>query len=70
MENKISLSKKLGEMEKFFIYAPILLITLFVSQQADRNSYYYPIYLGVGLAIMAVLSIALNKIKVNRKEIL
>lgn len=70
MENKISLSKKLGEMEKFFIYAPILLITLFLSQQADRNSYYYPISLGVGLAIMAVLSIALNKIKVNRKEIL
>lgn len=70
MENKISLSKKLGEMEKFFIYAPILLITLFVSQQADRDSYYYPISLGVGLAIMAVLSIALNKIKVNRKEIL
>lgn len=70
MENKISLSKKLGEMEKFFIYAPILLITLFVSQQADRNSYYYPISLGAGLAIMAVLSIALNKIKVNRKEIL
>lgn len=68
--DKISLSKKLGEMEKFFIYAPILLITLFVSQQADRNSYYYPISLGVGLAIMAVLSIALNKIKVNRKEIL
>ena len=57
-------------MEKFFIYAPILLITLFVSQQADRNSYYYPISLGVGLVIMAVLSIALNKIKVNRKEIL
>lgn len=68
--DKISLSKKLGEMEKFFIYTPILLITLFVSQQADRNSYYYPISLGVGLAIMAVLSIALNKIKVNRKEIL
>lgn len=70
MDDKISLSKKLGEMQKFFIYAPILLITLFVSQQADRNSYYYPISLGVGLAIMAFVSIVLNKIKVNRKEIL
>lgn len=69
MDDKISLSKKLGEMQKFFIYAPILLITLFVSQQADRNSYYYPIYLGVGLAIMAFVSIVLNKIKVNKKEV-
>lgn len=68
MGNKISLSKKLGEMEKFFIYAPILLITLFLSQQVDRNSYDYPISLGVGLAVMAIVSIALNKIKVNKKE--
>ena len=56
-------------MEKFFIYAPILLITLFLSQQVDRNSYDYPISLGVGLAVMAIVSIALNKIKVNKKEV-
>ena len=55
-------------MEKFFIYAPILLITLFVSQQVDKNSYNYPLSLVAGLAIMAFVSIVLNKIKVNKKE--
>ncbi len=69
MENKISLSKKLGEMEKFFIYAPILLTTLFISQQVDKSSYNYPLLLVVGLGIMAIISFALNKIKVNKKEI-
>lgn len=69
MENKISLSKKLGEMEKFFIYAPILLTALFISQQVDKSSYNYPLSLVVGLGIMAIISFALNKIKVNKKEI-
>lgn len=69
MDNKISLSKKLGEMEKFFIYAPIVLTSLFVSQQVDKNSYNYPLSLVAGLAIMVVVSIALNKIKVNEKEV-
>jgi len=69
MDNKISLSKKLGEMEKFFIYAPIVLTSLFVSQQVDKNSYNYPLSLVAGLAIMAIVSIALNKIKVNEKEV-
>lgn len=69
MDNKISLSKKLGEMEKFFIYAPILLIALFVSQQVDKNSYSYPLSLVAGLVTMAIISIALNKIKVNKKEV-
>ena len=68
MDNKISLSKKLGEMQKFFIYAPILLIALFVSQQVDKNSYNYPLSLVAGLAIMFFVSIVLNKIKVNKKE--
>lgn len=68
MDNKISLSKKLGEMEKFFIYAPILLAALFVSQQVDKNSFDYPLSLIAGLAIMIIVSIALNKIKINPKE--